>query len=122
MLIIFTSSHKFLQDTDPALTQAVVSRLLGNTSASSATTTTDAGASGTAFPPAAPSAAIPNPVLKFLNSREEPKAVTIKSEPSANLNVDIRKMHQAGGYDFGSYEQRNWSEIMLHTRNQRSCI
>lgn len=108
------------QDTDPSLTQAVVSRLLGNTSATGGAASTS---SGSAFPPTTlPSASMPNPVLKFLNSREVPKAVSIKTASSAaNGNVDLRKMHQAGGYDFGSYEQRNWMEINLHTRNVRSC-
>lgn len=100
-----------LQDSDPALTQAVVARLLGNTNGPAESTETAAA-------PAAMVSSIPNPVLKFLNSREAPKALTIKSESANNnrnnTNVDLRKMHHAGGYDFGSYEMRNWSEIHMH--------
>jgi len=61
---------------------------------------------------------IPNPVLKFLNAREVPKVVSIKAESekknSTSSNVDVRKMHHAGGYDVASYEARNWSEIHMH--------
>lgn len=98
------------QDSDPALTQAVVARLLGNTNGPS-------DAVDTATTPAAMVSSIPNPVLKFLNSREAPKALTIKSEDAHsrnNTNIDLRKMHHAGGYDFSSYEMRNWSEIHMH--------
>lgn len=86
----------------------MVARLLGNTNVSSETVDPTTA-------PAALQSSVPNPVLKFLNSREAPKAVTIKSESTRNSsNGDLRKMHQAGGYDFSSYEMRNWAEIHMH--------
>jgi hypothetical protein len=96
-----------------------VARLLGNTNhAQSENADANNSASTAAANPISMAAAsIPNPVLKFLNSREPPKALVIKSEASNNpnaTNVDLRKMHQAGGYDFSSYEARNWSEIYMH--------
>lgn len=109
MLIV----HHFLQDSDPALTQAVVARLLGNTNIQD--TLAEANKS-TNNPANGMVSSIPNPVLKFLNAREVPKVVSIKSENAANgnSNIDLRKMHHAGGYDFSSYEARNWSEIHMH--------
>jgi hypothetical protein len=100
------------QDSDPSLTQAVISRLLGNTSGS---------AEAAAANPVALSAAaaLPNPVLKFLHAREEPKVVSMRAQQEPRHNVDVRKMHQAGGYDNSSYEQRNWAEINMHLAQAR---
>lgn len=61
----------------------------------------------------------PNPVMVFLCQRELPKALHIKSVEEQRHqqhlahkdNKLLRKMHQAGGYEFSSYEKRNWSEI-----------
>jgi hypothetical protein len=89
----------------------VISRLLGNTSGSAET------ASHPAVLPAA--AALPNPVLKFLHAREEPKVVSMPSQHEPRQNVDVRRMHQAGGYDNSSYEQRNWAEINMHLAQAR---
>ena len=115
-LLSFESSNvqiSFDQDSDPALTQAVVARLLGNTNVQ------DPGADtskNTTNPNNGMVSSIPNPVLKFLNAREAPKVVNIKagSDKNSSSNVDVRKMHHAGGYDVTSYEARNWSEIHMH--------
>lgn len=96
------------QEADPSMTQAVMSRLMGGSS-----TLGDAATPAQTMAPAA--SALPNPVLKFLHAREEPKVVGMKpaaSEP--HRNVDVRKMHQAGGYDISLYEKRNWAEIQFH--------
>ena len=95
------------------MTQAMVSRLLGYNSSGGGT---DAEAAAAPQAQSMASAAIPNPVLKFLNQREEPKVVSIKAETDqqklVKSNAELRRMHHAGGYDFSSYERRNWSEIM----------
>ena len=97
-----------LQEADPALTQAVMSRLMGKNAANKSSDTT-------ATQPMPAAASLPNPVLKFLNSREEPKVISMKgNQGGPKHNMDLRKMHQAGGYDITEYEQRNWSEIKLH--------
>ena len=102
----------FDQDSDPALTQAVVARLLGNTNVQDPSADTS---KNTTNPNNGMVSSIPNPVLKFLNAREAPKVVSIKAESDKNgSNVDVRKMHHAGGYDVTSYEARNWSEIHMH--------
>jgi hypothetical protein len=90
------------------MTQAVMSRLMGGPS----TSTSTAEATSSQAPPSA----LPNPVLKFLYSREEPKVVNMKvgQQKEPHRNVDVRKMHQAGGYDISLYEQRNWAEIQYH--------
>lgn len=55
----------------------------------------------------------PNPVLAFLCQRAEPKPKLEykRSNSLVRTNIDLRKMHQVGGYDFNSYDERNWSEI-----------
>jgi hypothetical protein len=58
-------------------------------------------------------------VLKFLHAREEPKVLSMKAQQEPRQNVDVRNMHQAGGYDNGSYEQRNWAEINMHLAQAR---
>eukprot|EP00600_Ochromonadales_sp_CCMP1393_P005205 CAMPEP_0174965244 /NCGR_PEP_ID=MMETSP0004_2-20121128/6331_1 /TAXON_ID=420556 /ORGANISM="Ochromonas sp., Strain CCMP1393" /LENGTH=247 /DNA_ID=CAMNT_0016214065 /DNA_START=139 /DNA_END=882 /DNA_ORIENTATION=- len=57
-----------------------------------------------------PGSAAPNPVMMFLCQREEPKPIS-KTQKTIKHNHDLRKMHQAGGYDFSSYEKRNWTEM-----------
>lgn len=91
----------------------MVARLLGNTNVQDSSVEAN---KNTNNPTNGIISSIPNPVLKFLNAREAPKVVTIKSEGvnNNNSNVDLRKMHHAGGYDFSSYEARNWSEIHMH--------
>ena len=93
----------------------MVSRLLGNTNTTTTSNTTAAATATTN------TAALPNPVLKFLYSREEPKVISINNTTDSKShtirsNIDIRKLHQAGGYDYNLYEQRNWYEIKRHLR------
>lgn len=92
-----------------------MSRLMGGGQGNG--TGADASAPGPVAPGSVPqSSALPNPVLKFLHSREEPKAVDMKASQhrQPHSNVDLRKMHQAGGYDINLYEQRNWAEVQYH--------
>ena len=79
-------------------------------------------------PAAATSSGAPNRVMMFLCQREEPKAISIKSDAvsqqqplqqkhqQVNSNIDLRRMHHASGYDPSNYEKRNWTEIYQHIK------
>lgn len=53
-----------------------------------------------------------NPLRTLLNSRPLPKEVPSKNKPQPlKGNEQIRRINQAGGYDHGNYDRRNWTEI-----------
>lgn len=96
-----------LGEGDPTLTQSSLPALMSDESSNAVDP------QGT--PSTLPSSAV-NPVAAFLASREEPKLVSstrnLGGLKAVRSNADLRKMHQAGGYDFSEYERKNFSELV----------
>lgn len=94
-----------LGEGDPTMTQSSLPALMADESSNAADPPQ-------VTPSTLPSSAV-NPVAAFLASREEPKLVSsTRSLKAVRSNADLRKMHQAGGYDFSEYERKNFSELV----------
>ena len=94
-----------LGEGDPTMTQSSLPALMADESSNAA--------DPQVTPSTLPGSSAVNPVVAFLASREEPKLVSsTRSLKAVRSNADLRKMHQAGGYDFSEYERKNFSELV----------
>lgn len=96
-----------LGEGDPTMTQSSLPALMADESSNAA--------DPLVTPSTLPGSSAVNPVVAFLASREEPKLVSTLNHgglKAVRSNADLRKMHQAGGYDFSEYERKNFSELV----------